>query len=638
MPHTHRRRRAPILAATALMMTLPNLWPISASASSVTDGDRGEMMLVLDSSGSMSEPASGGTTKIKAAKQSLDTVIDDLPSDAPVGLRVYGAEVESRSQPGACTDSQRVVDLGTDNRSDLHSAVDSYRPFGETPIGYALEQAARDFGSDGKRTIVLVSDGEPTCKPNPCKVAAKLAKDGIDLRIDVVGLDVSGKARKALSCIADKGNGTYYDAADAEDLTGVLSTVSERAAKPYEPIGEPVTGGPDSGKAAEITPGDWLDTLGAAGSKAGERWYSVKRTIPKSTMHVSATVANPTGEDALHLEVYAGEATCGSAQAQDPATYKPFVVAALAAPGFNQFEDECVNADEFTIKVGRGTPDGDRAKNTDVPVEIRVIEEAPATNADALPSDRDQRDEQKPSMSDPTEIVGGNTFGNAAEVEPGAYSGTLVPGEAQLFEIDAEWGQRVNAAVDFPKPDKALAEVIGSLGPEPTLWIYGPSRASASSAFNSQQQSILSSTSSTNLDGHTYPIEYNHREAFVDSKEAASLAGKYYISVSVARDDDSNASYEIPFTLGVDVEGKPSNKPVYDGSEPKIGNAESDTGSTDPADSEDSSRSDDASSDDVDQASSNSDDSGVPWVPIALGLGGVVLLGIGAATVRLARR
>ena len=166
------------------------------------------MQLVLDSSGSMSEPAAGGQSKIAAAKGALRTVVDGLPDEAQVGLRVYGATVFSRNDPGACTDSQEVVPPGTDNRDELRSAIASYKPYGETPIAHALQEAGKDLGGEGHRTIVLVSDGEATCPPSPCVVARQLAEDGIDLRIDVVGLDVSGKAREQLSCIADAGHGS----------------------------------------------------------------------------------------------------------------------------------------------------------------------------------------------------------------------------------------------------------------------------------------------------------------------------------------------------------------------------------------------------------------------------------------------
>ena len=155
------------------------------------------MVLVLDSSGSMKERTGAGETKIAAAREALTAVIGSLPDEQAVGLRVYGAEVFSRDDPGACTDSRLVVPVETGNRDRLREAVGRYTPYGETPIGHALQEAGRDLGSEGKRTIVLVSDGEPTCTPDPCVVARDLAQQGVDLTIDVVGLDVDGQGPDA---------------------------------------------------------------------------------------------------------------------------------------------------------------------------------------------------------------------------------------------------------------------------------------------------------------------------------------------------------------------------------------------------------------------------------------------------------
>src|SRR6478735_259230 len=146
----------------------------TTDAGTETDTDYARMILVLDSSGSMAEPA-GSSTKIEAARQALGTVVDGLPDEAYVGLRVYGATVFSRDQKGACTDSQLVVDPATDNRDELRSALEQYQPYGETPIGDALRKAARDIGGESTRSIVLVSDGIATCEPDPCVVAGELA-------------------------------------------------------------------------------------------------------------------------------------------------------------------------------------------------------------------------------------------------------------------------------------------------------------------------------------------------------------------------------------------------------------------------------------------------------------------------------
>ena len=180
---TARRRRLAVallaLVLVPLTLTLTTTATVAAdrTASPPTadrpDGADGELMLVLDSSGSMAEPDASGSTKIAAAKQALTTVIGGLPDEAPVGLRVFGASVFDRSDPGACTDSQQVVPVGPRDRAAMTTAVRRYEPYGETPISHALREAADDLGATGPRTVVLVSDGEATCPPEPCAVAGR---------------------------------------------------------------------------------------------------------------------------------------------------------------------------------------------------------------------------------------------------------------------------------------------------------------------------------------------------------------------------------------------------------------------------------------------------------------------------------
>ncbi len=106
----------------------------TVGAASADEVEFGRLMLVLDSSGSMSESAGGGQSKIAAAKNALRRVVAGLPDEAEVGLRVFGSEVFSRTDPGSCSDTQQVVAPGTDNRTELRSAIGDYEPYGETPI------------------------------------------------------------------------------------------------------------------------------------------------------------------------------------------------------------------------------------------------------------------------------------------------------------------------------------------------------------------------------------------------------------------------------------------------------------------------------------------------------------------------
>jgi hypothetical protein len=132
---------------------------------------------------------------------------------AQVGMRVYGGTVFDGK--GACTDSQNVVPVGPVDRKALAT------------------QIAKDLGDNGKRSIVLVSDGEATCDPDPCEVAKQLAGSGVDLKIDVVGLRVNAAVERRLQCIARAGNGDYADARDAADLVRGLNRLSVRALRSF---------------------------------------------------------------------------------------------------------------------------------------------------------------------------------------------------------------------------------------------------------------------------------------------------------------------------------------------------------------------------------------------------------------------
>src|SRR5699024_3188470 len=187
-------------------------------------------------------------TRIEAARQALHSVVDSLEDHQDVGLRVFAGEITDGDAPEACEDSKLAVEIGSDNRSELTEAIDEYEAIGaRTPLAYALEQAAGDLGDEGNRTIVLVSDGEENCAPDPCEAAEAIAEEGIDLAIHTVGFqiedDEAAEAREQLQCIADAGGGQYHDASDAETLTHTLERLSSRAFQPFSLHGDEVEAG-----------------------------------------------------------------------------------------------------------------------------------------------------------------------------------------------------------------------------------------------------------------------------------------------------------------------------------------------------------------------------------------------------------
>lgn len=611
---------------------------VAASATTTPaseDGGEGKLMLVLDSSGSMKEPAAGGKSKIAVAKTALHNVVGDLPDSSQVGMRVYGATVFKKSDRGACTDSQRVVDIGPVDKPALNREIDKYKPYGETPIAYSLKQAVKDLGDEGKRSILLVSDGEETCGSDPCLVARDIAGNGIDLKIDVVGLDVDNPTRNQLKCIADAGHGKYYDADDAVDLEASLGKLSTRAFRDFEVSGEAVEGSKSPDAAPTIKPGQYATTVDA---KNAEPEYFTIDKEPGSSLWVSVTARPPNqGQDRQDLAIQMTDPTqtCqaeGSNWSVPLGTHKwqPVFVAATSVDPRVKKTQKCAESDRVLLVIaGRGTTGPGGGWDA----ELTIDEEPAVDDRSELPPADKAADLSNQSTwrgsAEATKVVGGTGFPDAPTVQTGVYSDTIVPGERLLYRVPAEFGQRVVSDLHFPRTDPATSNALNELptgqikGLGVGGQIYGPGRATLNRGDELIVARVVQGIKGVSLALKTPEVRYLNRT--VDSLRGASTAGYYYIEVNAAK-DDNNQAYTIPFQLKVDVQGEPSGEPEY----AELPGGEETQGS---ADQPSSSAADDSSGGQADK----DDDSTLAVAATAGGIGALLVVLIGAA-VLLVRR
>ena len=179
------------------------------------------VQIVVDASRSMWGQIDG-VAKMEIAKDILHDASASLPDDLLLALRAYGHG--SASEDNNCADSRLLVPFGSTSRDALHAAIDGLKPKGQTPIAFALKQAAADFGPlDGERSLVLVTDGLESCGADPLAAARELHAEGI--RIHVIGFGL-GNARDedaaSLKGIASATGGSYFTANSATELRGAL--------------------------------------------------------------------------------------------------------------------------------------------------------------------------------------------------------------------------------------------------------------------------------------------------------------------------------------------------------------------------------------------------------------------------------
>jgi Ca-activated chloride channel family protein len=609
-------------AGAALLLVASVVVPVVLAGPTASGADDaagyGRMILLLDSSGSMAEPAGGGRSRSQAARAALASVVDTLPPEAEVGLRVFGAQVFSRTDPGACTDSQLVVAPDTDNRPQLAAAIGAVQPYGETPIPHALEEAARDLGDEGPRAIVLVSDGESTCDPDPCEVADRLRADGIDLHIDVVGLSVSGPARQQLQCIAEKGGGTYYDADSAADIESRLIRVAQRAVRPFTLDGEPIVGGP-AGSPTPVEAGEYTDTLGTGGDSKS---YVFTRDTSGTTLRVAAVSQGERGFiDGLVVEVVGPDGRCDYANVTrflDVREVMGVQVTAGADTGAGPSVG-CDGPGDYVVTVTRGL-----GATEAVPFGLVLAEEQPVADPGFVGAA--DVDVTVPRAAGPAQAVeGGASFGHATEIGAGTWSSTVVPGESLLYRVPLDYGQAAKVSVVFPKAAPGIAEQFGRFPPNAHLGLFNPLGAQLGYADGS---TWLGRPDDLTLLTATGAVSREPSDARSDQFNGGAdytLAGDYYLSVSVQQED---YTVEIPFTLAVEVVGDPAPGPTYvdDATEPAEGAPA--PGEPDPDESGEP-----ASDGDPAEAS------GVPVAVLAAVLGGLVLVGLaGIVVLRRGRR
>ncbi|MFI0962804.1 VWA domain-containing protein [Streptomyces sp. NPDC021080] len=243
--------------------------------------------LLLDVSGSMRARDIDGESRMSAAKQAFNEVLDATPQEVQLGIRTLGANYSGDDRKTGCKDTAQLYPVGTLDRTEAKTAVATLSPTGWTPIGPALLKAADDLqGGEGTRRIVLISDGEDTCQPlDPCQVAREIAAKGIDLTIDTLGLVPDVKVSKQLSCIAEATGGTYTSVEHKEQLSDRVNQLVDRAADPVvKPVA--VQGADSCTGAPTVKSGIYTDRE----EFAQHRWYRVE-VAPGKELRASVSIA-----------------------------------------------------------------------------------------------------------------------------------------------------------------------------------------------------------------------------------------------------------------------------------------------------------------------------------------------------------
>ncbi|MAY62343.1 MAG: hypothetical protein CML29_09030 [Rhizobiales bacterium] len=190
-----------------------------------------DTIVVFDGSGSMWGQIEG-RTKIETARETLSTVLSEIPADSKIGLIAYG-----HRRKGACSDIETVVPVGPAGETvpRMISFANGMQPKGKTPLTDAVRKAAEELRfTENAATVVLVTDGIETCDADPCALGRELEGAGINFTAHVVGFGLSEDEGRQVQCLADTTGGLYLSANSADELGDALRQTVQAEAIPED--------------------------------------------------------------------------------------------------------------------------------------------------------------------------------------------------------------------------------------------------------------------------------------------------------------------------------------------------------------------------------------------------------------------
>lgn len=284
-------RLALILAAMFLMsnaFALDQLdgqaWPKVAAAEATHDC----LVIVIDGSGSMDGEMNNGqggeVKKMKAAKEALKNVIDQIPSTTHVGVLLFNGSLDWLTQ------------ISPLNKNELKAAIDKIEPGGGTPLGQSIKMSA-DALLDARTTqhnygtyqLLVVTDGEAGDSDLMEAYAPEIVKRGIQL--DVIGVNMPGK--HTLATMAHR----YWGANDTVSLNSALKTAVQAETQ--------------GGAAAEAD----YELLKGLPDDVAKNWLASVTNMDLANWHI--------GEQKPEPPAAAGTAQANAAQENQPTPAKP---------------------------------------------------------------------------------------------------------------------------------------------------------------------------------------------------------------------------------------------------------------------------------------------------------------------------
>lgn len=191
-----------------------------------------ETLILLDSSVSMLENLNG-TPKYLQAARAAKNVLQNIPPDKKIGLRIIGIKPDEYlfqyllSPEKLCSATEILNPISTNNIENISSSLDAIIPLGVTPLTYSLSTAiSYDFTKSNElKHIILITDGAESCNENPCNYIKQIMQTRNDIKIDVISFSSNKDELSQLKCLTSATKGKLVQVNSETDFSYAFENI-----------------------------------------------------------------------------------------------------------------------------------------------------------------------------------------------------------------------------------------------------------------------------------------------------------------------------------------------------------------------------------------------------------------------------
>ena len=193
------------------------------------------IIFILDCSASMNKII-GPVRKIDIAKKTVESIVKNLAVEAhesgamKSGLRVFGSKFYKWKQN--CDDTSLEVPLDNieTTMDPILVKVLNVTAKGQSSLSLTIDALKGDFPEDDDQSnfIVVVSDGDESCGGSPCGAVKQLAGTSKGISVNTLGVQTDQTGYDNLNCMAEAGNGLYFDSKDVDKFILFLKDCNKK--------------------------------------------------------------------------------------------------------------------------------------------------------------------------------------------------------------------------------------------------------------------------------------------------------------------------------------------------------------------------------------------------------------------------